>query len=102
MKPRIHAGRNGTSRRHELANARSHLISTIAGTIESCDLSQVQAAELCGTDQPTLSKVLRGRMESVTLDKLCAWALALGCTVEIRAAGPAVVARVPLEGLAHG
>ena len=102
MKPRIRAGRNGTSRRHELANARSHLISTIAGTIDARNLSQVQAAELCGTDQPTLSKVLRGRKESVTLDKLCAWALALGCTIEIRAAGPTIVARASLEALAHG
>jgi predicted XRE-type DNA-binding protein len=37
----------------------------------------------CGIDQPTLSKVLRGRLESVTIDRLAAWLTALGRTVEI-------------------
>jgi predicted XRE-type DNA-binding protein len=40
-------------------------------------------AELCGTDQPTLSKVFRGRMESVTIDRLAGWLTALGRDVEI-------------------
>jgi hypothetical protein len=40
--------------------------------------------DVCATrDQPTLSKVLRGRMESVTIDRLTAWLTALGRTVEI-------------------
>jgi len=63
---------------------RSTLIMTIGDTIKERDLTQQEAARLCGTDQPTLSKVLRGRMESVTLDKLAAWLNALGRTVEIR------------------
>jgi len=33
---------------------------------------------------PTLSKILRGRMESVTIDRLASWLTALGRTVEIR------------------
>jgi hypothetical protein len=41
-------------------------------------------ARRCRTDQPTLSKVLRGRMESVTIDRLTVWLIALGRTVEIR------------------
>ena len=63
---------------------KSTLIMTIGDTIKERDLTQQEAAQLCGTDQPTLSKVLRGRMESVTLDKLAAWLNALGRTVEIR------------------
>jgi predicted XRE-type DNA-binding protein len=62
---------------------KSTLITTIADTIKERELTQQEAAKLCGTDQPTLSKVLRGRMESVTIDRLAAWLNALGRTVEI-------------------
>ncbi len=62
---------------------KSTLITTIADTIKERELTQHEAAQLCGTDQPTLSKVLRGRMESVTIDKLAAGLNALGRTVEI-------------------
>ena len=62
---------------------KSTLIITIGDTIKERQLTQQEAAKLCGTDQPTLSKVLRGRMESVTIDKLAAWLNALGRTVEI-------------------
>src|ERR1700722_15451384 len=65
-------------------SAKSRLISAIGETIERRKLTQVQAARRCGTDQPTLSKVLRGRMESVTIDRLTAWLMALGRTIEIR------------------
>lgn len=65
-------------------NAKSALIDTIADTIARRKLTQAEAAKLCRTDQPTLSKVLRGRMESVTIDRLAAWLTALGRTVEIR------------------
>jgi predicted XRE-type DNA-binding protein len=63
---------------------KSNLITTIRDTIATRNLTQKEAAGLCGTDQPTLSKVLRGRMESVTIDRLAAWLNALGRTVEIR------------------
>jgi len=65
-------------------SVKSTLIMTIGDTIKERGLTQQVAAQLCGTDQPTLSKVLRGRMESVTIDKLAAWLNALGRTVEIR------------------
>jgi predicted XRE-type DNA-binding protein len=65
-------------------SVKSSLIMTVRDTIQQRNLTQQEAARLCGTDQPTLSKVLRGRMESVTIDRLTAWLTALGRTVEIR------------------
>jgi predicted XRE-type DNA-binding protein len=64
--------------------AKSTLIAAIDETIKRRKLTQLEAARRCGTDQPTLSKVLRGRMESVTIDRLTAWLTALGRTVDIR------------------
>ena len=64
--------------------AKSRLISAIGETIQRRKLTQKEAARRCGTDQPTLSKILRGRMESVTIDRLTTWLMALGRTVEIR------------------
>ena len=63
---------------------KSTLVDALAETITRRRLTQRQAAQLCGTDQPTLSKVLRGRMESITIDRLTLWLIALGRTVEIR------------------
>jgi predicted XRE-type DNA-binding protein len=63
---------------------KSNLIMAIDDTIEKRKLSQKKAAEICHTDQPTLSKVLRGRMESVTIDRLASWLTLLGRSVEIR------------------
>ena len=63
--------------------AKSTLIIAIKDAIEQRKLTQQEAAGLCRTDQPTLSKVLRGRMESMTLDRLASWLNALGRDVEI-------------------
>jgi len=63
--------------------AKSVLITAIGETIRRRKLTQREAARRCGIDQPTLSRVLRGRMESVTIDRLAAWLIALGRTVEI-------------------
>jgi predicted XRE-type DNA-binding protein len=67
----------------EELNVKSSLITAIHDTIAMRKLTQKAAALICGTDQPTLSKVLRGRMESVTIDRLAAWLTSLGRTVEI-------------------
>ena len=63
--------------------AKSSMIIAIKDTIEQRKLTHQEAARLCGTDQPTFSKVLRGRMESVTIDRLASWLNALGRDVEI-------------------
>lgn len=36
-------------------------------------LTQKQVAEMVGSDQPTISKVLRGKLHLVTTDRLLAW-----------------------------
>ena len=77
-------GDNGSDRRRGHDQTRQALIAAIAGAMNVRGLSQVQAARLCGTDQPTLSKVLRGRTASVTVDKLVDWLLSLGRSIEIR------------------
>ena len=69
--------------------AKSALIIAIKDAVAQRKLTQQEAAQLCGTDQPTLSKVFRGRMESVTIDRLASWLNALGRDVEI------VVKRAP-------
>lgn len=63
--------------------AKSTLILTMKGIIAERELTQKEAAKVCGTDQPTLSKVLHGRMESVTIDRLAAWLTNLGQDIEI-------------------
>ena len=68
--------------------AKSELISALARAIKARGLTQKQAAKLCRTDQPTLSKILRGRMESVTMDLLSRWLVALGRNVEIAVGKP--------------
>ena len=72
--------------RDDQDEVRGVLIAAIDKAMRVRQLNQVQAARLCGTDQPTLSKVLRGRTASVTLDKLFDWLARLGCSIEIRIA----------------
>ena len=52
-------------------------------------MSEVQTARLLGTDEPTLSNILRGRTASISLEKLVSWLLVLGRSVEIRVFEPA-------------
>lgn len=67
----------------EELTAKTTLILAVKGVMTDRALTQKQAAKVCGTDQPTLSKVLHGRMDSVTLDRLAHWLTALGQDVEI-------------------
>ena len=70
------------------AAVRARLVGALRTATTEKGMTQVQAARLLGTDQPTLSKVLRGRTESVSLDKLVAWLMTLGCSIEIRVYEP--------------
>lgn len=68
----------------EEAHVKSGLIQQIADAIESQGLKQMEAAALVGVDQPTLSKVLRGRMGSVSVERLTAWLNKLGYDVTVK------------------
>ena len=70
-----------------LAASKAQLIAALAETLKSRGLTQVRAAQLCGTDQPTLSKVLTGRSDRVTVDKLMRWLAALDRPVGLQVAG---------------
>ncbi len=71
----------------ELA-AKADLIALLRREIGRRSLTQSEAAKLCGVDQPTLSKVMNGRLESVTIDRLAKWIVCLGCNVEISVRRP--------------
>lgn len=71
----------------ELA-AKADLVALLMRVIRRRALSQVQAARLCGIDQPTLSKALNGKLESITIDRLAKWIVALGGRVRITVKPP--------------
>lgn len=71
----------------ELA-VKSDLISLVALAIKNRKLTQVQAAKICGTHQTTLSKILSGKLDSITIDQLTKWIVALGGSVSIQVSQP--------------
>lgn len=64
-------------------SVRSDLRAVLARVVAEKGLSQTRAAELCSTDQPTLSKFLSGRSDSVSTDQLLRWLVQLGCDVNL-------------------
>ncbi len=69
----------------ELA-VKADLLSLVMKAMRERKLTQQQAAALCGVDQPTLSKALNGRLESITIDRIARWLMALGKSVRINVA----------------
>jgi len=53
----------------ELTVKSTLVVIAIKDAMQQRKLTQQQAAQLCETNQPTLSKVFRGRMESVMIDR---------------------------------
>ncbi|WP_043786733.1 helix-turn-helix domain-containing protein [Solidesulfovibrio alcoholivorans] len=62
---------------------KADLIMVLENIIKRQGLTQVEAAKRCGTDQGTLSKVLRGRVGFVSTDRLIRWLGCLGGSVRI-------------------
>lgn len=81
--------------------ARARLRAVLAEAVAARDLSQTRAAELCRTDQPTMSKVISGRTDSVTIDQLVRWLSALGCTIEVHLHKPKVDQEGALKVVVH-
>lgn len=67
----------------EELEVKSALIRQISAAIEDHGMKQIEAASLIGVDQPTLSKVLRGRMGSITVERLTGWLNKLGYDVKM-------------------
>ncbi|ETX05221.1 helix-turn-helix domain-containing protein [Candidatus Entotheonella palauensis] len=67
----------------EEALAKAELARRIGGIIKRRRLSQAQAAEVLGLDQPKVSALLRGKLEGFSTDRLLRFLNALDRDVEI-------------------
>ena len=54
----------------EELNAKAQIAYRICGILEERKLTQQEAADLLGTDQPKVSALLRGRLEGFSADQL--------------------------------
>ena len=63
--------------------AKAELAVRIAAGIKARRLTQVAAAELCGIDQPKISKLVRGELYGFSTDQLFRFLTALAQDVEI-------------------
>lgn len=86
----------------EEALARAQLMSRVMDIIRERGLTQTRAAEILGTNQPTVSDLMRGKLSKFSLERLIAFLNALDRDVEItvrrRPAGTPRGARVVVGG----
>jgi predicted XRE-type DNA-binding protein len=66
------------------ALARAELMSRVTDIIRARRLTQARAADLLGTNQPTVSDLMRGKLSKFSLERLIAFLNALDQDVEIR------------------
>jgi predicted XRE-type DNA-binding protein len=64
--------------------ARAKLISRVYDIVRERRLTQSEAAKLLGTNQPTVSDLMRGKFNKFSLERLIGFMTALGQDVEIR------------------
>lgn len=67
----------------DLALAKAELVQRIRDLIAERKLTQAQAAELLGLDQPKVSSLVRGKVSGFTIDRLFRFLNALGQQVQI-------------------
>jgi predicted XRE-type DNA-binding protein len=63
--------------------ARAKLMSGVTDIIKERGLTQAQAAKVLGTNQPTVSDLIRGKFNKFSLERLIGFMTALGHDVEI-------------------
>jgi predicted XRE-type DNA-binding protein len=68
--------------------AKTNLALYIRRTIEARELTQKQAAEILGIDQPKVSSIINGRLDGFSTDRLMRFLNDLGCDVKISVSGP--------------
>lgn len=67
----------------EEALAKAELAILISSVIKRKKLTQKQAAELIGVDQPKVSAIIRGQLSGFTIDRLFRFLMALGMNIII-------------------
>ena len=73
----------------EEALVKARLAHVIADTIKVRGLTQVEAAELLGIDQPKISRLVRGQLAGYSIDRLFRFVTLLGSDIEITVVEPA-------------
>jgi predicted XRE-type DNA-binding protein len=63
--------------------ARAKLMSAVTRLIKERRLTQAEAAKILGTNQPTVSDLMRGKFNKFSLERLIGFMTALGHDVEI-------------------
>jgi len=81
----------------EEALAKSNLANQIYKIIKSRTLTQKQAAEILGIDQPKVSDIIRGNLAKYSLDRLMRFLRILGKDIEIRVKKSRRVTRPKLD-----
>ena len=77
----------------DVLHFKARLICEIQRVIDERGLTQTEAAAITGMDQPTVSKLLRGRHFKVSTDRLFAMLNRLGCDVVVSVEAPATPVR---------
>ncbi len=68
--------------------AKANLALHIRRVIEARKLTQAQAADLLGLDQPKVSLIINGRLDGFSTDRLMRFLNDLGCDVQISVSAP--------------
>ena len=68
---------------HEELRIKANLVFTLQSIAKKRKLTQTRIAEICGTDQPTLSKLFRGRLDLVSIERMISWLLRLNYDIEV-------------------
>ncbi|MCE5317239.1 MAG: helix-turn-helix domain-containing protein [Parachlamydia sp.] len=68
----------------EEAKAKADLAMQITAIIKDRKLTQQQAADLIGIDQPKISKIIRGLLAEFTIERLMRFVLHLGFDIELK------------------
>ena len=63
---------------------KAKVAAAISGHIQKAGMTQAEAAKALGIDQPKVSKLLRGRLDDFSLDRLVSYAMALGHGVDVK------------------
>lgn len=67
----------------EELSLKAQLVINLGKLMKKHRLTQREVAKRCGTDQPTISKVLRGKLDLVTVERLIHWHSLLNQEVSI-------------------